>query len=97
MHDGAKLYPGTLAVLDQFASLENTRRGDDQFRQARCRECRAPDARWALRADLYVDAVSSGEVAYRLLEKSTNRRAFIIGREGDDYGFDHFELVDEPA
>ena len=35
--------------------------------------------------DCFVDAVSSGEVAYGSL---TVKRALLIGKDGEDYGFD---------
>jgi HAD superfamily hydrolase (TIGR01459 family) len=41
----------------------------------------------------FTDCISSGEVAYQSL---TVKRAFIIGRRGDDYEFEGIQWVDDP-
>lgn len=95
IHDGARLYPGTLGVLEELhharipvAVMTNSgKRADANVARL---------TRMGIARHLYVDAVSSGEVAYRMMEKAPSRRAYIIGREGDDYGFDRFPLVDDP-
>jgi HAD superfamily hydrolase (TIGR01459 family) len=95
IHDGVKLYPGTLAVLEELhrakipvAVMTNS------GKRAAANVERLTNM--GIARHLYADAVSSGEVAYRMLESAAARHAFIIGREGDDYGFDRFPLVDDP-
>lgn len=92
IHDGAWLYPGTLRVLEKLhrakipvaVMTNSSKRGAANA---------ARMTQMGIARHLYVDAVSSGEVAHRLLEKSSDRRAYIIGRDGDDYGFDRFPLT----
>jgi HAD superfamily hydrolase (TIGR01459 family) len=43
--------------------------------------------------DHFVDAVSSGEVAFSQL---TAKRAFLVGKDGEDYGFDGITMVADP-
>jgi HAD superfamily hydrolase (TIGR01459 family) len=95
LHDGAKLYPGSLGVLAGLRRLGipvavMTNSG----RRAAANVARL--TQMGIPRDHFVDAVSSGEVAYDLLRGTAARRAFIIGRTGDDYGFDYFELVARP-
>ena len=95
LHDGAKLYPGSLGVLAELhrlaipvAVMTNSGRRA-QPNVARLTQMGIP-------RDHFVDAVSSGEVAYDLLRGTKAKRAFVIGRTGDEYGFDYFELVARP-
>ena len=95
LHDGARLYPGALEVLRQLlagkipvAVLTNSGKRT-QANVERLGSMGIP-------RELYIGAVSSGEVAYQLLKDSPARRAFIIGKEDEDYGFDHFEIVQSP-
>jgi HAD superfamily hydrolase (TIGR01459 family) len=95
LHDGSKLYPGALDVLMKLkernipvAVMTNSGKRT-QANVARLTKMGIP-------RELYVDAVSSGEVAYGLLKSSKAKRAFIVGKEGEEYGFDHFELVQRP-
>jgi len=92
IHDGERLYPGTLRV---FAELHRAnipvvimtnsgKRRDANYRRL---------LRMGLSREWFVDAVSSGEVAYRSLE---SRPAYIIGKDGEDYGFDGIPLVGDP-
>ncbi len=95
LHDGAKLYQGSLDVLAHLHELKipvavMTNSG----KRAKANVLRL--TQMGIPRDYFVDAVSSGEVAYDLLRSSAAKRAFIIGRDGDDYGFDHFELVARP-
>ena len=131
IHDGQKLYPGTLRVLSELhglgkpvAVITNSGKRADANRQRLVnmgvpREC-------------FVDAISSGEVAYSLLTSSPRRgegrvrgsshrmnpqrsvrlqdpspyplpkgerkspRAFLIGKNGEDYGFDGVRVVSDP-
>jgi HAD superfamily hydrolase (TIGR01459 family) len=95
LHDGAKLYPGSLDVLTHLRALRipvavmtnSGKRASANVRRL---------MQMGIPRDFFADAVSSGEVAYDLLKSSKAKRAFIIGKEGDDYGFDHFELVARP-
>jgi HAD superfamily hydrolase (TIGR01459 family) len=43
--------------------------------------------------DHFVDAISSGEVAFASLKVKT---AFLIGKDGEDYGFDGITFVSDP-
>ena len=95
IHDGAKLYPGTLDVLEQLhrAKIPVAVMTNSGKRAAANVERLT---QMGIARDFFVDAVSSGEVAHRMLEKSPDRCAYIIGRAGDDYGFDRFPLTDDP-
>ena len=96
LHDGARLYPGALDVLAKLHELKvpvavmtnSGKRTDANVARL---------TRMGIPREFYVDAVSSGEVAYDVLRGTAAKRAFIIGRTGDEYGFDYFELVDRPA
>lgn len=92
LHDGQKLYPGALEVLENLRRLNipvavMTNSGK------RAEANRRRLAGFGIRRELFVDAISSGEVAYRLIEPC---RAYVLGKRGDDYGFDGFILVDDP-
>ena len=41
----------------------------------------------------FVDAVSSGEVAFQSLKAT---KAYLIGKDGEDYGFDGITFVADP-
>jgi len=94
IHDGEKLYPGILDTLQNLKRAQipvvvmtnSAKRAD-----ANCRRLVA----MGLDRDLFVDAMSSGEIAYRYLGTATPRRAYVIGRDGEDYGFDNIEPVAE--
>jgi HAD superfamily hydrolase (TIGR01459 family) len=95
IHDGEKLYPG---VLD---TLENLKRAEvpvvvmtNSGKRAEANRRRLVSM--GLDRSLFVDAMSSGEVAYRHLSASVPRRVYIIGRDGEDYGFDNIESVANP-
>lgn len=95
LHDGSKLYPGALDVLIRLKELEipvAVMTNSGKRTEANIQRL----TRMGIPRELYVDAVSSGEVAYERLRSSKARRAFIIGKDGEDYGFDHFELVRHP-
>jgi HAD superfamily hydrolase (TIGR01459 family) len=96
LHDGGTLYPGSLGVLAELKAL-----GIPVAVMTNSAKRAAPNVarmtRMGIPRDHFVDAVSSGEVAYDLLRGSTAKRAFIVGRQGDDYGFDMFDLVARPA
>lgn len=95
LHDGSKLYPGALEVLARLHELKipvavMTNSGKRTAANI------ARLTKMGIPREFYADAVSSGEVAYELLKSSPARRAFIIGKDGEEYGFDHFELVARP-
>lgn len=93
IHDGQELYPGTLRVLTELKSLGMpvavmTNSG----KRAAANVERL--TRMGVPRDCFVDAVSSGEVAYGSL---TVKRALLIGKDGEDYGFDGIEFVSDPG
>jgi HAD superfamily hydrolase (TIGR01459 family) len=93
IHDGQKLYAGTCEVLAKLQALKipvmvMTNSGKRAAANvARLVKMGVPRAQ-------FVDAVSSGEVAFQTLQST---RAFVIGKRGEDYGFDGIELVNDPA
>lgn len=92
IHDGQKLYPGTLRVLSELKSLGipvavMTNSGK------RAEANRERLVRMGVPREHFVDAVSSGEVAFANL---TAARAFLIGKDGEDYGFDRITFVSDP-
>lgn len=95
IHDGEKLYPG---VLD---TLRKLRRANlpvvvmtNSGKRAEANRHRLVAI--GLERSLFVDAMSSGEVAYQYLNGSAPRRVYIIGRNGEDYGFDNIKIVADP-
>ncbi len=92
IHDGQKLYAGTSEVLAKLHALQipvivMTNSG----KRAASNVLRL--VKMGVPRGHFVDAVSSGEVAFQSLDVS---RAFLIGKRGEDYGFDGIEFV-EPA
>ena len=95
IHDGEKLYPGILDTLDHLRRAKipvvvmtnSAKRADANSRRL---------VAMGLDRTHFVDAMSSGEIAYQYLSASAPRRAYIIGRDGDDYGFDTIEPVADP-
>lgn len=92
IHDGQKLYAGTSEVLAKLHALQipvivMTNSG----KRAASNVLRL--VKMGVPRGQFVDAVSSGEVAFQSLDVS---RAFLIGKRGEDYGFDGIEFV-EPA
>lgn len=90
IHDGQTLYPGTLRVLQQLKGrsipvVVMTNSG----KRAAANVARL--VKMGVPRDCFVDAVSSGEVAYRSL---TAKRALLIGKDGEDYGFDGIAVVE---
>ena len=92
IHDGQKLYPGTLRVLSELKALgipvavmtNSGKRAEANTKRL---------VRMGVPRDHFVDAVSSGEVAFSGL---TATRAFLIGKDGEDYGFDGVTFVSDP-
>jgi HAD superfamily hydrolase (TIGR01459 family) len=92
IHDGATLYPGTLRVLSELqargipvAVLTNSGKRAEANRQRL--------VKMGVPRDCFVDAISSGEVAFASLKVKT---AFLIGKDGEDYGFDGISFVSDP-
>ena len=92
IHDGQQLYPGTLRVLSELKTLgipvavmTNSGKRAEANRQRL--------VRMGVPRDHFVDAISSGEVAFSTL---TARKAFLIGKDGEDYGFDGITFVNDP-
>jgi HAD superfamily hydrolase (TIGR01459 family) len=95
IHDGEKLYPGVLDTLQnlkraQIPVVVMTNSGK------RAEANRRRLVAMGLDRSLFVDAMSSGEVAYRHLSAASPRSVYIIGRDGEDYGFDNIEIVTDP-
>jgi HAD superfamily hydrolase (TIGR01459 family) len=92
IHDGQKLYEGAarvMAELDAFKIpvLVMTNSGKRAaFNIERVVKMGVPRAQ-------FVDCVSSGEVAFQSLAV---KRAFLIGKQGEDYGFDPVQFVARP-
>ena len=92
IHDGQKLYPGAAEVLSELRTLNipvvvMTNSG----RRAAANVKRV--VKMGIPRDQFVDCVSSGEVAFQSLAV---KRAFLIGKNGEDYGFDPVEFVASP-
>jgi HAD superfamily hydrolase (TIGR01459 family) len=92
IHDGQKLYTGAAEVLSHLHALNipvivMTNSGK------RAKPNLARMVNMGIPRDHFVDCVSSGEVAYQSLDV---KRAFLIGKEGEDYGFDPIKFVANP-
>jgi HAD superfamily hydrolase (TIGR01459 family) len=92
IHDGQQLYPGTLRILSELharnipvAVMTNSGKRAEANRQRL--------VRMGVPRDHFVDAISSGEVAHASL---TVKRAFLIGKDGEHYGFDGITFVSDP-
>ena len=89
IHDGQKLYPGALSVLEQLhdrkipvvVMTNSGKRADLNIARL---------LKIGLARNLFVDAISSGEVAYASI---AGKRAYLIGKRGEEYGFDGVEFV----
>jgi HAD superfamily hydrolase (TIGR01459 family) len=90
IHDGQKLYPGALEVIQELKRI-----GVPVVVMTNSGKRAAPNAtrivNMGIPRELFVDCVSSGEVAWQSLQVS---RAFLIGKRGEDYGFDPVQFVD---
>lgn len=92
IHDGQRLYPGTLRVLSELhalgipvAVMTNSGKRAEANRQRL--------VKMGVPRHHFVDAVSSGEVAFSSLKVKT---AFLIGKDGEDYGFGGITFVTDP-
>jgi HAD superfamily hydrolase (TIGR01459 family) len=90
IHDGQKLYPGALEVMRELKCI-----GVPVVVMTNSGKRAAPNAerivKMGIPRELFVDCVSSGEVAWQSLKVS---KAFLIGKRGEDYGFDPVQFVD---
>ncbi len=93
IHDGQKLYPGAVEVLAELRGL-----GIPVVVMTNSGKRAAPNTarvvKMGIAREHFVDCVSSGEVAFQSLDVRT---AFLIGKDGEDYGFDPVRFVDDPA
>jgi HAD superfamily hydrolase (TIGR01459 family) len=93
LHDGRKLFPGTLEVMAQLKAA-----GIPVAIMTNSGKRAAPNVAritsMGVSRDMFVDCVSSGEVAYQSI---TGGPAYIIGKQGEDYGFDTVKSVASPA
>ena len=99
IHDGRNLYPGSLRVLTELRGrgipvAVMTNSGN----RARANVERLVGM--GVARHLFLDAVSSGEVAFTTLfrrwGKGHGLRALLIGKRGEDYGFDGVTFVADP-
>jgi HAD superfamily hydrolase (TIGR01459 family) len=92
IHDGQALYPGTLRILSELkdAGIAVAVMTNSGKRAAANVERLV---RMGIPRDCFVDAVSSGEVAFQALDVT---RAYLVGKDGEDYGFDGISFVDDP-
>ncbi len=91
IHDGQKLYPGAAKVLAALHDLNipvvvMTNSG----KRAAPNTLRV--VQMGIARQHFVDCVSSGEVAFQSL---TVKKAFLIGKQGEDYGFAPIEFVED--
>lgn len=93
IHDGQKLYPGAADVLAELHAL-----GIPVVVMTNSGKRAAPNTARVVKMGIprqhFVDCISSGEVAYRSLAV---QRAFLIGKRGEDYGFDPIRFVAHPG
>jgi HAD superfamily hydrolase (TIGR01459 family) len=92
IHDGKTLYPGAARVMAELHALGTlvvimTNSGK------RAQASIERTVRIGIPRAHFLDCVSSGEVGYQSLEV---KRAFLIGKRGEEYGFDGVTLVDDP-
>jgi HAD superfamily hydrolase (TIGR01459 family) len=92
IHDGQKLYPGALQVLQELRILNIP-----VIVMTNSGKRAAPNVdrvvKMGIAREHFVDCVSSGEVAFQSLDVT---RAFLIGKDGEDYGFDPVQFVAHP-
>jgi HAD superfamily hydrolase (TIGR01459 family) len=90
IHDGQRLYPGALEVMQELKRM-----GVPVVVMTNSGKRAAPNAerivKMGIARELFVDCLSSGEVAWRSLKIN---KAFLVGKRGEDYGFDPVQFVD---
>ena len=92
IHDGQELYRGTLRILSELhelgipvAVMTNSGKRAAANRQRL--------VKMGVPREHFIDAVSSGEIAYQALNIT---KAYLIGKDGEDYGFGGIAFVDDP-
>jgi HAD superfamily hydrolase (TIGR01459 family) len=92
IHDGKKLYPGTVKVLEQLHAhkipvvvMTNSGKSNEDNRKRLLA--------MGLEKHHFADVQSSGQLA---ADRLTNERIFIIGKDGDDYGLTHANITTNP-
>jgi HAD superfamily hydrolase (TIGR01459 family) len=93
IHDGRKLYPGAARALAELHALNipvviMTNSGK------RAQASIERTVRLGIPREHFLGCVSSGEVAYQSLDVKT---AYLIGRDGESYGFDPIRFVERPS
>ena len=96
IHDGQALYPGALPALEALAAhgvpvavLTNSGK--------RATANRDRLVRMGVPRDRFIDVVSSGEVAWRVITGTVPPpRVWAIGQAGEDYGFEGVTFVADP-
>ena len=93
IHDGRMLYPHADEVMAELHGA-----GIKVVIVTNSAKRSAPNTERIVKMGIprrhFVACISSGDLAYRSLSA---KRAFIIGRSGDDYGYDGIEAVADPA
>jgi HAD superfamily hydrolase (TIGR01459 family) len=92
IHDGQRLYPGAAEALAELHVLNipviimtnSGKRAASNVERI---------VKMGIPRTHFVDCVSSGEVAFQSLQV---RHAFLIGKHGEDYGFDPITFVKHP-
>ncbi len=92
IHDGKSLYPGTLEVMHKLRTrnipvvvMTNSGKRNEANRRRLLQ--------MGLEASHFADVQSSGELSFESLK---GERAYIIGKSGEDYGYDGANLTDNP-
>jgi HAD superfamily hydrolase (TIGR01459 family) len=92
IHDGRALYPGAAEVMAQLHAL-----GIPVIVMTNSGKRAAPNIERVVKMGIprahFVDCVSSGELAFQTLGVT---RAYLIGKQHEDYGFDPIEFVQKP-
>jgi HAD superfamily hydrolase (TIGR01459 family) len=92
IHDGRQLYPGAAEVMAELrASGIDVVVVTNSGKRAKANVARI--VKMGIAREQFVDCISSGEVAYQSLRATS---AYIIGKQGEDYGFEGIALVDDP-
>ena len=93
LHDGTKPYPHAIAVLEELKSRDipvavitnSGKRADANIARL---------VNMGIRRELFASCISSGEIAFQSLK--TKGQAYIIGKRGEDYGFDGITITEQP-
>jgi HAD superfamily hydrolase (TIGR01459 family) len=92
LHDGQKLYPGAANAMTGLQAL-----GIPVVIMTNSGKRATPNVdrivKMGINRSQFVDCVSSGEAAFQSLKI---KKAYLIGKEGEDYGFDPVQFVERP-